>query len=218
MVRAVGFDLDGTLFDDRQYVRMGLDAAARELESRTGVDARDEFHEAYIERGICERTFDHVLDEHGLPAELVDDLVRAYHAHEGDLSPYDETGPVLEALADEYRLGLLTGGTNGREKLDRLGIASHFDAVVVAAGADVTKRDSESFVELLDALDVRPSETAYVGDRPEIDFVHPNDLGVVTVRIALGRFADVPAANENEEPDVTIESLDELPELLAELD
>jgi putative hydrolase of the HAD superfamily len=217
MLRAVGFDLDGTLFDDRQYVRAGLDAAAETLKSRTGVAARDDLHETYFERGIREQTFDTVLDDHDLPADLVPDLVAAYHAHDAELTPYEETVPMLEALADEYRLGLLTGGTNGRDKLDRLGIASHFDAVVVASGEDATKHDPEPFSALLEALDVQPSETAYVGDRPEIDFVHPNELGIRTVRVRVGRFADVPAESESEEPDATVESLDELPELLAEL-
>jgi putative hydrolase of the HAD superfamily len=218
MIRAVGFDLDGTLFDDRQYVRAGLDAAARELESRTGVAAREDLHDAYFERGIRERTFDHVLDAHDLPPELVGDLVEAYHAHEADLDPYPETVATLDALESDYRLGLLTGGTNGREKLDRLGIASSFDAVVVAAGADATKHEPEPFVDLLDALGVEASDAAYVGDRPEIDFRHPNDLGMYTVRVAVGRFADVPADGEDEQPDATVESLDELPDRLAALD
>lgn len=217
MLKAVGFDLDGTLFDDRQYIRAGLAEAARTLESRTGADVHDDLLDAYFGRGIREGTFDHVLEARGLSTELVPELVAAYHDHDEELDPYPETVPVLRTLADEFRLGLLTGGTNGHEKLDRLGIASYFDAVIVAEDGR-TKRDPDPFEELLDALDVRASETAYVGDRPEIDFVHPNDLGMHTVRVGVGRFADVAPDGADEEPDVTIDGLDELPELLRNLD
>jgi putative hydrolase of the HAD superfamily len=218
MVTAVGFDLDGTLFDDRQYVRAGLVEAARVLESRTGVDAREDLLDAYFQRGVWERTFDHVLDSRDLSADLVPDLVEAYHDHDADLVPYPETVPLLEALADDYRLGLVTGGTNGREKLSRLGIASYFEAVVVTAGGDATKHDPEPFRELCDDLGVDPPETAYVGDRPELDFARPNELGMHTVRVMVGRYADATPASHREEADVTIDSLEELPDLLASLE
>ncbi|WP_157971733.1 HAD family hydrolase [Halorussus litoreus] len=213
MVTAVGFDLDGTLFDDRQYVRAGLKAAARALESRTGVDAREDLLKAYFRRDIREGTFDHVLDARDLSPDLVPELVAAYHDHDDDLVAYPETVPVLESL-DDYRLGLLTGGTNGGEKLERLAIASYFDAVVVTADGDATKRDPEPFRELCDALDVEPSEMAYVGDRPELDFARPNDLGMYTVRVMKGQYADVAPESDPEEPDATIDSLAALPGLL----
>lgn len=217
MVTAVGFDLDGTLFDDRQYVRAGLTEAARALEGRTGVDAREDLLEAYFQRGVRERTFDHVIAARDLSTDLLPELVEAYHDNDGDLVPYPETVPVLEELADDYRLGLLTGGTNGREKLRRLGVASYFDTVIVTSGGDVTKRDPEPFRELCDDLDARPSETAYVGDRPELDFVHPNRLGMHTIRVRKGQYADVAAESDRKEADVTIDNLEELPDLLAKL-
>lgn len=217
MVTAVGFDLDGTLFDDRQYVRAGLAAAARVLESRTDVDAREDLLEAYFQRGIREGTFDHVLDARDLSPDLVPELVDAYHDHDDDLVAYPETVPVLETLDDDYRLGLLTGGTNGREKLERLGVASYFDAVVVTAGGDATKRDPEPFRELCDALGVEPSEMAYVGDRPELDFARPNELGMRTIRVRKGQYADATPETDREKPDVTIDNLTDLPDLLASL-
>lgn len=215
MVRAVCFDLDGTLFDDRQYVRAGLREAARVVEAETGVAVEEELLDAYFRREIQEETFDHVLAEKDLPVELVPDLVDAYHDHDADLDPYPEVRAVLDRLDDRYDLGLLTGGTNGRTKLDRLGLAEYFDAVVVAPARDLTKRETESFRILLDSLGVEASETVYVGDRPSVDFPIPNDLGMTTVRVAVGRYAEVPPETPGETPDVTVEDLQDLPEVIS---
>ena len=222
MVEAVCFDLDGTLFDDRQYVEAGLRAAARALADAAEGDfeaasAEADLFEAYFEEGVRERTFDHVLDRRGLSTDLVPALVEAYHGHEASLDPYPEAVALLEDLSADYRLGLLTGGTNGREKVERLGLGSYFDAVVVAPDREFTKWDAEAFEALVDELGVSPAKTVYVGDRPELDFPHPNDLGMTTIRIRTGFHSDETPAGEREQPDATVESLSGVRAVLAEL-
>ncbi|WP_276302480.1 HAD family hydrolase [Halorussus lipolyticus] len=242
MLRAVGFDLDGTLFDDRQYVAAGLASAAEALaeaepvsevhseEDRAPIEFGDpeegitdpetleaDLREAYFGRGVTERTFDHVLAERDLPTALVPRLVEAYHDTDTPLYPYPDARETLATLGDEYRLGLLTGGTNGRDKLDRLGLTDYFDAVLVAPELDLTKREADPFERLLDLLDADPSEAAFVGDRPEIDFAHPNDFGMTTIRVERGPHADAEPTDRTT-PDETVGRLADLPALLADLD
>ena len=216
MVRAVCFDLDGTLFDDEQYVRAGLREAARALEAETGRDLHEEFVAAYFDDGVREGTFDHVLEAEGLSTEHVPMLVTAYHDSDEPLTPYPESRPVLERLATEHDLGLLTGGRNGRSKLERLSLAGYFDAVVVTADMGASKRTAEPFRRLLEELDADPEEAVYVGDRPPLDIVQPNRLGIYTVLVTTGfRTADPTSAAES--PDATIDRLDELPDTVAAL-
>ena len=213
MAEAILFDLDGTLFDDRQYIRGGLRHAGTVLAARTGVDLTDELLEAYFERGYTESTFDTVLDEHGLSTELVPTLVTAYHDNDADLWPFPDTVSTLGVLADMCQLGVITGGTNGREKIDRLGLAGYFEVVYVTAERDTSKRCSAVFESALDALDVSPAAAVYVGDRPALDFPQPNRLGMTTVRTARGRYADADATGDAR-PDHTVDGLDELPALV----
>lgn len=217
MCQAICFDLDGTLFDDRQYVRAGLRNAAARLEAETDVDLTDDLLAAYFERGVREGTFDTVLAEHGLELSRVPDLVDAYHDNSAELTPFPGTEAALSTLATSHKMGLITGGRNGLDKLDRLGLTDYFDAVCVTSGSEHSKRDPEPFEEMLDSFGVPAESAIYVGDRPGLDFLQPNCLGMETVRVATGQYADVDATG-SAQPDTTIDSVRELPALLGHSD
>lgn len=217
MVTAVCFDLDGTLYDDRQYVRAGFERAARLLEAETGEDLYEEFLAAFFERGVRDRTFDRVLERRGLSTDRVPELVAAYHGHDTELEPYPEARAVLDDLESRYDLAVLTDGTNGRSKLDRLGLARYFDVTLVTADTPVTKRDARPFRDVLSSLSADPEQAVYVGDRPDLDFPRPNAIGMHTVRVRRGTFRDAAAA-DRAEPDRTVETLAELPDAIAALD
>lgn len=216
MINAVYCDLDGTLFDDCQYVRGGLRNAGDVLAAQTGTDLTDELLDAYFERGITESTFDTVLREQGQPAELVETLVEAYHDNNAELSAFPGTTAALDSLADDYQLGVITGGTNGREKLSRLGLDDYFETVFVSPVFGSTKRQPEIFEAALDALGVSASEAIYVGDRPSLDFPQPNQLGLTTVRIRAGRYADADATG-TAQPDYTFDSFSEFAAVVDEM-
>ena len=213
LIEAVCFDLDDTLFDFEQYVRAGLLEAADLVRTRTGRRIRDELIELYFEAGVTEGTFDRLVERHDLPASLVPELVEAYHDHRGALEPYPETEAVLARLGERYTLGLLTDGRNGRGKLARLGLDSYFDAVVVAHDRDFEKPDVEAFERVAASLGVEPTAAVYVGDHPELDVVGPKQLGMGTVRIRRGRYADLPS-RDDAPPDVEVDRLGSLVDLL----
>jgi len=216
MPAAVCFDLDGTLFDDRQYVRAGLERAGEVYADRTGIDLTAAFLRAYFQSDATDATFDAVLADRGHSLDVVSELVDAYHANDAPLVPFPDAERTLAALDDDYALGLVTGGRNGRAKLRRLGLADYFDAVVVATELDATKREPEPYEAALRALGVSAAETVYVGDRPELDFPRPRALGMWTVRVRRGQYAGrVPTGDAV--PDVTVDSLDAVPEAVASL-
>lgn len=217
MIRAVCFDLDGTLFDDEQYVRGGLRAAADTLEKRTGQSLHEEFESAYFDEKIREGTFDHVLSRQGISMDHVPALVEAYHANTATLAPYPETEQVLGRLKSGYRLGLLTGGRNGRAKLERLGLTDYFDTIVVAPNRGLTKDNLESFHYLLDSLNVQPDSAVYVGDRPALDIAQANRLGMTTVLVRRGIWSRDPD-ERIEKPDAIVEQLEEIITVLEEFD
>jgi len=217
MVRTVCFDLDGTLFDDRQYTRAGLESAAAELVARTGVDLTEEFIEAYFTDGHREATFDVVLSAAGLADDHVPALVRAYHDSEGPLVPYPDATETLATLGERYDIGVVTGGTNGRGKLSRLGLDDYVDELIVTAEREDSKRDPDPFVELADRFDVPHESVVVVGDRPGLDFPQPNRLGMTTVRLRRGHYATATARGDAV-PDVGVDSLTAVREVVERVD
>lgn len=209
-VRAVLFDLDDTLFAYREYARAGLRSAADRLAEKTGARYHEELERMYFEEGITEGTFDRLLDRHDLSADLTQALVDAYHDATSPLSPYPETERVLSELGDRYQLGLVTDGRGGHAKLKRLDIEEYFDAVMVTPTVDATKGDPQVFETVLSTLSVPADSAVYVGDDPRFDFQVPNDLGMETIRVRRGRFADLEPDDEAQTPDLELDSLDEL--------
>jgi len=213
---AVCFDLDDTLYPYAEYARSGLRNAADELAAVTGEHLREELFDLYFEEEVTEETFDRLVAENDLPAELVDRLVEAYHDAVGPLEPYDDTVPVLEELDERYRLGLVTDGYNGLRKLDALGLRPKFDAVVVTPPLNLTKAQREPFDRVTGSLDIDHEEMVYVGDDPRVDFGVPNRLGAGTVRLRRGRYTHLSPATETAEPETEVASLAELPAALAD--
>jgi putative hydrolase of the HAD superfamily len=214
-IESICFDLDDTLFAYRRYARAGLEAAADRLEERTGRHHHDELREIYFADGITEGSFDVLVERHDLPADLVDELVDAYHGADGPLTPYPETERVLSRLRDDHRLGLVTDGRGGDAKLRRLGLADHFETVLVTPTVGRTKRDPTVFTRVLSDLSVSPESAAYVGDDPRIDFRVPNELGMLTVRLRRGRYADREPPDRIDVPDHEIRDLNGLLEIVA---
>jgi putative hydrolase of the HAD superfamily len=219
-IEAVCFDLDDTLYDYHEYARAGLRAAADRLERLTGQSVHEELQRLYFEQGRTQGTFDALLDRHEIQVQedadaLVEDLVDAYHAAADPLDPYPETERVLSRLGREYELGLITDGRNGRAKLRRLGIEDHFEVVVVGPELDRSKRDPVVFQRAISGLDGEPERTVYVGDDPRVDFRVPNRLGMATIRLRRGRYADLEPDGTGGAPDAEIDHLDAVPALVT---
>ena len=215
-IHTVWFDLDDTLYPYDRYARAGLAAAADRIEAETGQGYHDELLELYFRDGVTQGTFDELVDRHDLPAGVVDDAIEAFHSSTTPLEPYADTETVLDALREEYRLGVITDGRGGHAKLERLGLVDRFETTVVTTELDRSKADPRVFEHALSELSSPPWSAVYVGDDPRIDFRLPNTFGMSTVRLRRGRYSELEPAGERFEPDVEITSLDELPAVLPD--
>lgn len=206
-ITTICFDLDDTLYNYEQYARAGLRNAASVLESKTGRDLERELLALYFEKDQTDGTFDLLVERYDLSEKLVPALVRAYHDANAPLTPYPAAEPLLANLSREFSLGLITDGQGGHSKLERLGIESYFDEVLVTPTVDRSKEDRVVFDRTLDALDSRPADAAYVGDDPRVDFRWPNRLGMRTVRLQRGRYAELDPDSQIATADYRISSL-----------
>lgn len=214
-IEAVCFGLDDTLFDYLRYAKTGLDAAGDYLEALTGQRHHAELYDIYFEEEFTDDTFERLLDRHGLSSGLREELIEAYHSAIEPLVPYPETESVLSRLTEEYRLAVVTDGRKGNTKLRRLGLRGYFEAVIVTPAIEHSKRDAEAFERALSELSVQPRAAVHVGADPRVDFRAPNELGMATVRLRRGRYADLEATEQEAAADHEIADLEELLGLLV---
>jgi len=115
-----------------------------------------------------------------------------YHAmRDESIKPFADAVPTVEWLrARGCRLALLTnGGSAGqRRKIDRFGLASLFDVILVEGEVGFGKPDPRIYAQALAALDVSAGEAWMVGDNLEWDVAGPQREGIAGIWIdASGR-------------------------------
>jgi len=228
---AVVFDLDGTLAHYTLSVEDAVRGALRRLKlpsdalgdlaslARRYEEIWVEAEEAMRRTGkpilsLRDRIWARLLAERGVEERArLDALPEAY----GSLRLYSVrlmpgAAGLLDALGNRVHLGLLTNGPSALQwaKIDALGIASSFDAIVVSGDVGRYKPDPEVFRIALDRLGVSSREALHVGDRFDADIVGAARAGM---RVAWIRNGDVPPA-DGPTPDVIVDSLIELAEVL----
>jgi putative hydrolase of the HAD superfamily len=199
VIHAVLFDLDDTLFDQRQW----LDGAWRAVAARAGAwgldpDAllralREQAAAGSDRGGIIDRALAQV-GAAGTPVAPILDAFQTYTPTR--LEPYRGVAAALEQLAARVPLGLVSDGEPGVQlaKLAALGLAPCFSTVVLSDqyGRAHRKPDPLPFRRALADLDVDADDAVFVGDRPAKDVAGPVALGMRAIRVRTGEWRTIP--------------------------
>jgi putative hydrolase of the HAD superfamily len=122
---------------------------------------------------------------------------------------FDDVGPTLDALGDEWSLAILTNGASclQREKLAGAGLIDRFAVVVASGDLGVGKPAEAIFAWTLRLLGVDRSQAVMVGDSYANDVEGARAAGLRAVWLDRGRVG----GGEGQR----IESLAQLPAVLA---
>lgn len=224
----VVFDLDDTLYPERQFAMAGFRAAARWAQTELGLADLHTDMSRLLDEGHLGRLFRLVLEQRKpdhLP-EHAEALIAAYrssHPEPGELTLFEDAAKALERYAAHGPIGLITDGSHvmQHKKVRALDLEHRFHSIVytdaLGEGRAYFKPHPRAFEVMQDALARRPGDRmVYVGDNPSKDFVAPNALGWTSVWINRGGgiHAGVAVAAGGE-PHHEIASLDDLTKLLG---
>jgi putative hydrolase of the HAD superfamily len=218
------FDLDDTLYPERQFALSGFAAAERWAQSSLGLMGLAADMTRLLDQGHLGQLFRLALSQH-MPEhepEHLAGLIAAYRNHAPTLTLFDDASWALSHFASRGKLGLITDGTHSvqRRKVEALGIASHFREIVYTdalGGRAFAKPHQQSYQRMETALGSGNDRFVYVGDNPAKDFIAPNARGWITVMIDRPGVQKIHAGAKPAEgggPQHTIASLTELPAVL----
>jgi putative hydrolase of the HAD superfamily len=188
-LRCIVFDMDDTLYLERDYVRSGfLHAGALVEKELGGRGFYDAAWELFLE-GQRGDIFNRALKRIGLPApaSVIQGLVDAYRNHIPAISLAEDAVQCLDGLHSEYHLALITDGpvVSQENKARALQLDRWIDLNIFTDrwGASYYKPHPLAFLTVQERTGASPNECMYVADNPKKDFTAPTQLGWVTVRI-----------------------------------
>ena len=211
-IKAVTFDVDGTLWDFETVMRRSLGKVLKELgrldpeaaamlNIEKLVEVRDRVHDEL--RGVVVNLnelrvegFRRALSEAGRPNELLaTHLCGLYFEHrDAGRRPFRDVFPTLQALHPRYPLGVLSNGNTYPADLRLNGLFKF--TVVSQDHGGIEKPDPRIFEIALGKAGCSPEELVHVGDSLENDIVGAKKAGVKSVW--LNR-------NGHESPDIRVD-------------
>ena len=124
---------------------------------------------------------------------------------------YPDAKEILQKLRQTYKLGIIANQDYGTEKrLINFGIRPYIDLVIASAEEGVEKPDLRIFQLALDRADCKPEEAVMIGDRLDNDIAPANKIGMKTIWIRQGYGGLSKPHAEEEQPDDSVDSLNEL--------
>ena len=179
-VRAISFDLDDTLYDNRpviEHAEQWMVAHMRDRYLETAMYDRSWWHRLKLELqrqqpalvddvSLCRR----VLLQRGLMDGGMNEAMAHQEAESvfaqflevrSQIAVPDTTRRILSALAQKYPLVVIT---NGNVLLERLGLEGQFQHVLKAGGGFRMKPAPDLFTDMARRLQLAPQQILHVGD------------------------------------------------------
>lgn len=181
-IKGVIFDLDDTLYSEKEYVKSGYKAVAEHLGN---IDYADRLWE-HFEAG--KPAIDELLKELGRESQK-NECLNIYRKHKPEINLYDGVKELIEELKSKgIKVGIITDGRpeGQRNKLEALGLDEIIDSdnIIITdelGGIQFRKPCDIAFRIMLTRWRLNPADVVYVGDNSEKDFQAPQQLGMRSV-------------------------------------
>lgn len=182
-LKAVIFDLDDTLYSEKEYVKSGYAAVAKVLPYVE--DAEAKLWKAFEEKKFA---IDDVLrSENIYSEELKQKCLEVYRFHQPSIHLYDEAMEILTQLRKKgFQIGIITDGRpeGQRAKIQALNLLQFVDHIIVTdelGGIEFRKPNEKAFVLMKERLNIEYAEICYIGDNICKDFIAPQKLGIRSI-------------------------------------
>jgi len=220
------FDLDDTLYEEKQFVESGFSKVAEFVEDEFKI-AKEVYYKILIDifnRGSKGNIFNLALERANVAYEgnIIRAMVKIYQEHNPKIRLAEDVKLLLIKLKKVYSLGIITDGyfKVQKKKVQTLRLEKMFDSIIYTDeyGREHWKPDVLGYKLALEEFRVLPEEAIYIGDNPYKDFIGAKKIGIPTVRILQpGKEYFKVRLDKEHEADYEIRELYEIIDVLKEL-
>ncbi len=212
-IRALTFDLDDTLWDNRPVLRAAEQSLYNWLTEhyprigrRYSIEAMQQLRRDLLQRSpelrhdvntLRKRSLRIAAETAGYDDSLVEPAFAVFLEARHRVTLYSDVEPSLQSLRDAgYCLGTLT---NGNADVERLGLGHLFDFSLSAASTGKAKPHPRMFQEACRRAGVTPAQLAHIGDEAATDLAGAQAAGVTVIWMNRGGELPKPAVAHHAE-------------------
>lgn len=219
MIKAVIFDLDGTLLDRDKSVEKFVSNQYRRLNDVLGHIDQTDYMQRFIQlddHGYVwkDKVYQQLVEEFNITGisqqQLLEDYLTHFAAH---CVPFPHLIQMLEKLkAQQLQIGMITNGYTEFQagNIEALNIERYFDVILISEKEGLRKPDKRIFERALERLGAEAEEAIFVGDHPANDVAASAGAGMISVWKRNAQW-------ENAKAHFTIDGLDEIPGIVQRL-
>ncbi|MEB1808821.1 MAG: HAD family hydrolase [Bacillaceae bacterium] len=216
MIKAAIFDLDGTLLNRDESVKIFICRQYDRLKQQVGQIPKEKYVARFIEldnRGYVwkDKVYQQIVHEFKNDRLTWEELLQDYiNEFKNSCVPFANLTQMLDELKrSNLLLGIITNGYGQfqMDNIEALGIREYFDVILVSEWEGIKKPDREIFERALKKLNVLPNESIFIGDHPENDVYAAQNAGM------KGIWKKDPHLNQVD-TDYIVEDLAEIPLLI----
>jgi putative hydrolase of the HAD superfamily len=222
MIETVIFDLDDTLFSERQFALSGYRAVHEWQMPRLGLKDFFAVAEEIYNSSNRDRLFNRALEKLEVKdgEKIAGEMTTVFREHIPTLDLHEDAKWALDYLkARGKRMGVISDGyiTPQQNKVDVLGLGAYFEKIIYCEsfGREFWRPHPLPFQKAMEYFGGAPETFVYVADCPLRDFIAPKKLGWHTIQIErpVGLYYNTPATEEQRAERV-IASLRELEKII----
>ena len=219
VIKAVLFDLDGTLLNRDESVKMFIERQYDRLYKLVGHIPKEKYASRFIEldnqRYVWkDKVYRQLVNEFNIADIIWEKLLQDYMSEfKNNCIPFPNLIQMLEELkSNNLVLAIITNGY-GQFQIDNikaLNIEKYFDTILVSEWEGIKKPNPQIFLRALEKLNILPNESIFIGDDPENDVKAAQYVGMKGVWKRDIQW-------ENVEADFIVDDLSELPLIIKDL-
>jgi putative hydrolase of the HAD superfamily len=205
-INAIVFDMDDTLYEEKEYVRSGFEAVGNWLKDEYQISGFFETAWSLFESGEKSLIFNKALEKLNIAYDdiRIKHMVDYYRSHSPDIQLLDDAKWIFENLKDTIKIGLISDGylIAQERKVHALKLQDKLHSVILSDkwGKDHWKPSQLPYIQSSRELQLPHDQCVYVGDNVSKDFIGAKSLGWTTIHIDRkdGLYSEIAAQKDYE--------------------